>query len=151
MTSDLSEDRPRIGNRPWRRSTITSSGRRWHAAQLHASSARPTRNAVCERCRRCKCAQRGTEQAAPKPAETRKATAAASPDDEQRKHAPTPAAGDRRGQQKDVRPLSAAERGTSGGRAAAGEGPAGGVRLFLRAIKKKGGVWPSLIASTCGL
>jgi hypothetical protein len=25
------------------------------------------------------------------------------------------------------------------------------VRLFLRAIKKKGGVWPSLIASTCGL
>ena len=37
------------------------------------------------------------------------------------------------------------------GRAAAGEGPAGGVRLFLRAIKKKGGVWPSLIASTCGL
>jgi len=31
------------------------------------------------------------------------------PDDEQRKHAPTPAAGDRRGQQKDVRPLSAAE------------------------------------------
>jgi hypothetical protein len=24
-------------------------------------------------------------------------------------------------------------------------------RLFLRAIKKKGGVWPSLIASTCGL
>src|SRR5258707_2681459 len=49
------------------------------------------------------------EQAAPKPAETRKATAAASPDDEQRKHAPTPAAGDRRGQQKDVRPLSAAE------------------------------------------
>src|SRR5258706_11943281 len=31
------------------------------------------------------------------------------PDDEQRKHAPTPAAGDRRGQQKDGRPLSAAE------------------------------------------
>jgi hypothetical protein len=37
------------------------------------------------------------------------------------------------------------------GGTSAGEGPAGGVRLFLRAIKKKGGVWPSLIASTCGL
>ena len=52
---------------------------------------------------------------------------------------------DRADQLRSVRPVA------QGKARAAGEGPAGGVRLFLRAIKKKGGVWPSLIASTCGL